>query len=274
MSGWKVYARGLISSRLVSSSSKPTNITHSSARNYMIYQRGTKGCFDQWAAAVGDQSYTFDALLPYFKKSVTFTAPGSSPSSSRFHNSTADFNPSAFSSSGSGGGPLQVSYPNYAQPFSTWLEPALKEIGVDTVKDFNSGELLGCQYCSCTIDPKTEKRASSQNTFLKAAKGRRNLKVYYLSRAKKVVFNDDKKATGVVVASDDVPGQYVVRARKEVILSAGAFQSPQLLMVSGIGPKDELEKFGIPVIKNLPGVGQGMQDHVFFGPTWYVNPGI
>ncbi|TDZ14567.1 Dehydrogenase patE [Colletotrichum orbiculare MAFF 240422] len=236
----------------------------SSARNFMIYQRGTKQSYQKWADAVGDDSYTWDALEPYFKKSVKFTPPGPS----RFPNASAEYNPDAFSPSG---GPLEVSYANYAQPFSIYLEPSLNEIGIPQAQDFNSGELMGAQYCSDTIAAKTQKRESSQTSFLTEAIGRKNLKVYTLTLAKKILFDGNKKATGVVVTSNAGITTYTLKARKEVILSAGAFQSPQLLMVSGVGPRDQLQKFNIPVVAERPAVGKGMEDHVFFGPTWRVK---
>lgn len=243
----------------------PLPVVYSSARNFMIYQRGTEQSYQKWAGAVGDDSYKWDALQPYFKRSVTFTPP----SASRFANASAECNTSAFSTPG---GPLQVSYANYAQPLSTWMEAALHEIGVPTIQDFNSGKLFGAQYCSSTIRPKSQTRDSSQTSFLNEALNRPNLKVYITTLAKKILFDSTKRAIGVIVESHPVDLlKYTLHARKEVILSAGAFQSPQLLMVSGIGPQAELQKHNIPVIADRPGVGQTMEDHVFFGPTWRVN---
>lgn len=230
----------------------------------MIYQRGTKQSYQKWADAIGDDSYTWDSLLPYFKKSVKFTPPGPT----RFPNASAEYNPDAFQASG---GPLDVTYSNYAQPFSTFLEPSLHEIGVPQAQDFNSGALFGAQYAANTIQPSTQKRESSQTAFLDEAIGRSNLKVYQLSLAKKILFDASKKATGVVLTSNAGLTSYTLTASKEVILSAGAFQSPQLLMLSGVGPRDQLAKFQIPLVAERPGVGQNMEDHVFFGPTWRVN---
>ena len=127
----------------------------SSARNFMVYQRGTVSSYQQWADAVGDQSYTWDGLLPYFKKSVHFTPP----SSKRADNASAAYSASAFSRKG---GPLQVSYANYAGPWSSYMEGALNEIGMPETQDFNSGSLMGAQYCSSTIQPSTGRRESSQ----------------------------------------------------------------------------------------------------------------
>lgn len=87
--------------------------------------------------------------------------------------------------------------------------------------------------------------------------------------AKKIIFDSNKKAIGVAVESG--LSSFTLTANMEVILSAGAFQSPQLLMVSGVGPKYQLDALGIPVVADRPGVGQNLQDHVFFGPSYRVK---
>lgn len=232
----------------------------SSARNFMVYHRGTCDSYQAWADAVGDQSYSWSNWLPYFKKSVTFTPPKSPP---RAANASANYDVSAFNPQD---GPLEVSYANFAIPFSSWMERALNAIGIRYTKDFNSGTLMGAQYCSNTICPETEQRSSSESSFLRAAADRKNLKVYTFTLAKRVLFDGNKYATGVLVNSTTI-----VKANKEVILSAGAFQSPQLLMVSGIGEPSLLKKYEIPVLANRPGVGQNMTDHVATGPSYRVN---
>ncbi|KAK0672773.1 hypothetical protein QBC41DRAFT_370954 [Cercophora samala] len=217
--------------------------------------------------AVGDESYSWEALQPHFKRSISFTPPRDDL---RFKNASAEFNVDAFSTTA--GGPLQVSYANYANSFSTWMEPALNEIGIGPTQDFNSGSLMGAQYCASTIRPESQTRDSSQTSFLREASGRKNLKVYMTTLAKKIVFDEKKRATGVVVESRPFGlFEYTLKAKREVIVSVGAFQSPQLLMVSGVGPRVELAKHKIPMIADRPGVGQGMQDHVFFGPSWRVK---
>jgi choline dehydrogenase len=154
---------------------------------------------------------------------------------------------------------------------SGYMVGGLNEIGISTIEDFNSGSLLGCQYCSTTINPASELRDSSQTSFLDSAasEGLTNLKVFSLTLAKSIVFDEDKNATGVVAESNLI--SYTINATKEVIVSAGAFQSPQLLMVSGVGPAEQLQQFDIPVVADLAGVGQNMQDHIFFGPSYRVN---
>lgn len=225
----------------------------------MIYQRATKGTMDMWAKQIGDDSYSWDNFLPHYQKSVNFTAPKSSP---RAANATAKFRAEAFPPQS---GPLRVSYANYAGPFSSWIQGSLNEIGIPSVDDFNSGSLMGAQYCSSTIDPQFQSRESSETSFLAAAKGRKNLRVYAKTMAKRVLFDVRKQATGVELKGSALP--YNISAKREVIVSAGAFQSPQLLMVSGIGPKATLDQFKIPVLSDLPAVGQGMEVRL-----WFFNP--
>lgn len=233
----------------------------SSARNFMIYQRGTVDSYQQWADAVGDSSWAWENILPSFKKSITFTPPGPK----RAANASAEYLASAFDLTG---GPLEVSYANYAQTFSSYMEGALDEIGIQTREDFNSGELFGAQYCSSTISPKDAKRSSSQTSFSNSAAGATNLKVYTETIGEKIIFDNENRATGIRVSTAGIP--YTLHASREVIVSAGAFQSPQILMLSGVGPREHLEKFGIPVVADRPGVGQNLTDHIFFGPSYRV----
>ncbi|KAJ5775540.1 uncharacterized protein N7511_000551 [Penicillium nucicola] len=235
----------------------------SSALNFMIYQRPTRESMDQWATVVNDDSYKFDEVLPIYKKSVEFTPPNTQY---RAANASAAYNADAFESNG---GPLQVSYPNFAMPFSSWMNLGMQAIGINETQDFNLGSLFGAQYCSSTIDPAYELRSSSEESFLSKIHPP-SLTTYDHTLAKKVIFNKQKKATGVKVKG--LLGNTVtLSASKEVIISAGAFQSPQILMVSGVGPSEQLEAHGIEVIANRPGVGQNMWDHPFLAPTYRVQ---
>lgn len=216
-----------------------------------------------WAELVDDQSYTFDKVLPYYKRTVRFTPPNQK---TRFANSSPEYAQDAFSRDG---GPLQVAYPNYAMSFSSWMSRGMQSIGINLTRDFNSGSLFGAQYCSSTIDGFDQKRSSSEAAFLSSNPFHLwKLTIYKDTLAKKILFASDKRAIGVQVQSAALV--YSLMATREVIVSAGAFQSPQLLMVSGIGPADTLGQYGIEVISHLPGVGQNMWDHVFFGPTYRV----
>lgn len=226
--------------------------------------RGTNGSFTKWANTVGDNTYTFDSILPYYRKSATFTPPNYSK---HYTNTTLNYNPSSFNNSLQG--PLQVSYANWASPFASWCQKGLTAVGIIPNDGFNEGSLFGSMWLTSTINPAAETRSSSQTAFLSQEMQGSSLQVFPRTLAKRILFNEDKKANGVVVTSNN--SSYTLSARKEIILSAGAFQSPQLLMVSGIGPSDTLTQFDIPLISNLPGVGQNMWDNFIFGPSYRVN---
>ena len=218
-----------------------------------------------WADLVNDSSYIFSNLLPYFAKGVHYTPP---QTNKRPANASVPSPPPGTYSSN--GGPLEVGYINGPLPWGSWTKLAFEELGFKVLPDFNSGQLLGTQYTPQTIAPDMT-RSSSQASFLDAAiaSGRQNLLTYVRTMAKRILFDANKKATGVQVTTYGVP--YIISARKEVILSAGAIMSPQLLMVSGIGPSATLEKFNIPVISDLLGVGQNLWDHMLFMVTYRVN---
>jgi len=168
-----------------------------------------------------------------------------------------------------GGDPLQVSFGNYNDPFSSWVQPALQAIGQRAIKGFQSGFLIGFAYTPFTINPQTAQRSSSESSFLQSAT--KNLFIYDNTRAEKVL-SSNTTATSVVLSTAGRPlARYTLSARKEIIISAGAFQSPQLLMVSGIGPRQTLQGLNIPVLVNLPGVGQNMWDHPYFATSFRVN---
>lgn len=215
----------------------------------MVYHRGTTGSYQQWADQVGDQSYTFEKLLPYFEKSLNFTPPDQGK---RAQNATPQYD---LSTLGNGKGPLSVTFANYAQAFSSWAQKGHAEIGIHPTNGFTSGKLLGSSYTLSTIDRPTMTRESSETAFLQPALGNPNLYVFQSTLGKKIIFDAKKRATGVQV---DTAGKvFTLSANKEVILSAGAYQSPQLL-VSGVGPKATLAKHNIPVVADRPGVGQNM----------------
>lgn len=233
----------------------------STARNYMAYTRGTVDSYNKWADEVGDQTYTFDNIQQYFKKSLNFTPPDITK---RGANATPEYDLSTLAQ----GGPLDITYSNYAQAIATWFQKGMQTIGILPQNGFTSGYLNGSSWVLATINHTTGFRESSETGFLDPVLGRPNLKIYNETLAKKILFSA-KTATGVRVESGG--RRFVLSARKEVIVSCGTFQSPQLLMVSGIGPASTLRKHGIHVIADRPGVGQNMWDHVLFGPSYRVN---
>jgi choline dehydrogenase-like flavoprotein len=215
-----------------------------------------------WATTVNDSSYEFDALLPHFKRSVQFTPPNTRR---RAVNATAHYDLEAFDSAG---GPLRVSYSNYAMPWSSWVKLGTEAIGIPETEDFNSGRLRGGQYASITIRPEDQTRSSSDSFLgLNRSPG---LTVFTKVLAKKIIFDESKRAVGVEVKGP-LGISHTLMAKKEVILAAGAFQSPQILMLSGIGPACSLRAHGIPVLVDLVGVGQNMWDHVLIAPSYRVK---
>jgi choline dehydrogenase len=242
----------------------------SSALNFMVHHRGSTASYQQWADTVDDQSYTLDNFTPYFKKAVTFTPP----KGRSLTNITTNYDASDFSNSG---GPVSVGYGQWVTVGATWLEKAFQALGIKETNGFNQGSLLGYHFSQSTIRASDQTRSSSV-AYIHAVKGNTktsdNLKVFTHTQAKRITFDTSSgrpKATGVEVTALLGLANYKIGARKEVIVSAGTFQSPQLLMLSGIGPLDQLSEHGISQIVSAPGVGQNMWDHVLFGPSYSVK---
>lgn len=187
-------------------------------------------------------------------------------SSLAYSNSSNTQDTSAFSAAG---GPLEVSFGGYNDPFASWAQQGLESIGQEAIDGFQNGNLIGSGYFPSTIDPVKATRSSSESSFLQSVLNTAtSLKIYNNTLAQKIHFTG-QTATAVQVSSEG--SDYVLTARKEIIISAGAFQSPQLLMVSGIGPGETLQALGIPVVKDLAGVGQNLCDQAYFGTTFPVN---
>ncbi|KAL8676148.1 MAG: hypothetical protein Q9186_007302 [Xanthomendoza sp. 1 TL-2023] len=239
----------------------------SSALNFLAYHRGTVGSYQQWADQVGDDSYLFHNFLPYFQRSATLTPPNTDK---RYpDNGTVSFDASAFNNSL--GGPVQISWANWANPIGSWAQRALATAGIPPINGFNSGKLIGSSWMSQTLNPKDQHRSSSQTSYLNRAINNTSIIVYTHTLANRILFNANKTATGVSVQTASLPLPYTLHASREVILSAGAFQSPQLLMLSGIGPQGTLARHEIPLLADLPGVGQNLWDQVYYGASFRVN---
>lgn len=237
-----------------------------------MINRGSVGSYQKWANDVGDQSYSFSNFLPFFQKSVTLDYPDNAV---RAANASISPNATVFGTAG----PLHVSYSNWANTFGSWGKLALAELGLKEISDFVSGNLLGYQYTASTIGGPSQERSSSETSYLRwAISCNSQLQVYKSTLAKQILFNSNKTATGVLVNTAGV--QYSLLANKEVILSAGAHRSPQLLLVSGIGPQATLDGLGIPVLSNLAGVGQNMwvstcsRSYPFLFATLFVEPKV
>ncbi|KAI4197128.1 MAG: hypothetical protein LQ348_002195 [Seirophora lacunosa] len=241
----------------------PQKLGGCTALNYMAYERTTRGALQKWAEDVGDPSWAYDDVSAYYSKSISFAPPDMTK---RIANSTPDYDISTLGTDG----PLKIAYPNYAQAISTWFARAMRTVGILPVDGFTTGALNGSAFLVSAINHTNGHRDSSETAFLRPFLGRPNLFVFNDTMADKIVF-DGTTATGVQVSSGNSTPPYVISAAKEVIVSAGVFQSPQLLQVSGVGPAGLLNQHGIKVVANRPGVGQGMQDHTFYGITYRVN---
>ncbi len=214
----------------------------SSSTNAMAYVRGNRNDFDQWEQ-LGNQGWNFDAVLPYFIRSEK-------------HHQAAQVDPGYHGTEGE----LHVSFPTqFSTPFvKSFVEACAKE-GIPTTKDYNGKKQEGASLIQCTINQ--HKRASSATAFLKPALQRKNLTALTQAQVIKITL-ENKQATGVVY--EHRGGTHTAKAQREVILSAGAFHSPQLLMLSGIGEAKQLQKNGIACQHELIGVGKNLQDHLFY----------
>ena len=211
-----------------------------SSINAMVYNRGNPQDYNRWKEQ-GAVGWGWEDVLPYFKKSEDFKAEGDEG----FHGY---------------GGPLTVDKPRHITPATRAFIEGAKEAGYKEL-DYNGRSQLGFSVTQQTV--RDGSRWSTARAFLHPARNRENLFVLTHHVVTTVEF-EDKRAIGVnVVGSDEqLPGkQRLIKARKEVILSAGAVDSPKILMLSGIGPRENLEAAGISVKSELP-VGRNLQDHI------------
>ena len=207
----------------------------SSAINAMVYIRGHRDDYDHWAS-LGNKGWSYQDVLPYFKKAE------------HNHNFNNEYHGQS--------GPLHVSRPQSDNPFQQRFLDAAQQAGFKQTEDFNGAEQEGASLYQATQN--NGQRCSSYHAYIKPNLGRSNLHIETGALVQRIIF-EGKRAVGVEYKKGDQV--HVVYARHEVILSAGALQSPQLLMLSGIGDSAELAQHQIPVVHHLPGVGKNLQDH-------------
>ncbi|KAJ9663606.1 hypothetical protein H2201_005567 [Coniosporium apollinis] len=233
--------------------------------NGMAYGRGSASIYDLWES-LGNEGWSWNDLFPYFRKSTRFN-PGPDPGPYE------TFDASAYSSDG----PVQLAFPNSINeefPATVDFVEALSSIGVEPVIDLNLGVNLGAQQEVLTIDANMA-RSSSYDAYYVPIRDRPNLTVMTSALVQAVISEQRDgalTATGVIFTEGSRGDALNVTARKEVILSCGAFQTPQLLMLSGIGPAETLDVFGIPAVLVNENVGQHMQDHTYFSVTARATP--
>ncbi|MFT4885684.1 MAG: choline dehydrogenase [Natronomonas sp.] len=222
----------------------------SSSINAMIYIRGHARDYDEWAS-LGNDGWGYEDVLPYFKRSEGFR-PAEERSLLGRNQSGADAEYHGTD------GPLAVSNPQSPHPLSEQFVEAGVEVGYDRNPDFNGAEQAGVGKYHLT--QKDGKRHSAADAYLKPALDRRNLTVETGAQATEIRFDGDR-ATGVEYRQDGT--DLYAEATEEVIVSAGAVNSPQLLLLSGIGDSDHLAEHDIEPTADLPGVGRNLQDHLF-----------
>ncbi|KAI1301455.1 Glucose dehydrogenase -like protein [Halotydeus destructor] len=219
----------------------------SSAINFMVYVRGNKNDFDNWDKN-GATGWSYADLYPYFLKAEDNRDPHY-----------------AYNGYHSTGGPLTVETPPDPRPVAQVWPEAGKQMGY-RAQDLNGAQQAGFMLPQGTL--RRGARCSSAKAYLRPARKRPNLHVVTFSHVTKILFDKNKRAIGADFVRFGTPS--TVFARREVIVSAGAVNSPQLLMLSGIGPAAHLKSLGIPVLADLP-VGKNLQDHIYPSIHFYTE---
>lgn len=217
----------------------------SSAINAMLYVRGQRQDYDGWAD-LGCDGWDWDGVVPYFKRAENNELGADSVHGDR--------------------GPLQVSRQKEPRPITHAFIQAAQQLQHRHTEDFNRGDNEGVGLYQVTQfhDPaKNGERCSAAAGYLFPVSDRPNLTVITHAHASRLRF-EGKRATGVVYRAKGKGADITIRAKREVLLCAGALKSPQLLQVSGVGATSDLEPHGIAVHHELPGVGQNLQDHLDF----------
>lgn len=208
----------------------------SSSLNGLLYVRGQAQDYDRWEE-LGNTGWSFKEVLPYFKKSED-----QERGANHYHGI---------------GGPLKVSDLRLRRPIADFFIKAAIQTGIPFNADYNGEKQEGVAYFQQTAFKGF--RWSTAKGFLKPARKRPNLKVVSRAQVTRIIMQGEK-AVGVEYTKDRKPT--TVKSDREVVLSAGAIGSPQLLQLSGIGSAAHLKKVGVPVVKDLPGVGRNLQDHL------------
>lgn len=209
----------------------------SSSVNAMVYTRGNRQDYDNWVA-LGNPGWSYDEVLPLFKRSENSECFGATD----YHGT---------------GGPLNVCYLRSPSAINHAFLDACVEQGLPRTADYNGASQFGCGPAQVT--QKDGERCSAAKAYITPHLTRSNLTVITQAHTQRILL-DGKRAVGAEYRQGDLTAQ--VQARREVIVSGGAYGSPQLLMLSGIGPSHHLQQHGITVVHDLPGVGRNLHDHV------------
>ncbi|KAL8334434.1 hypothetical protein RB598_008941 [Gaeumannomyces tritici] len=235
----------------------------SSVTNGLFYGRGSASVFDDWVR-LGNPGWGWDDLYPLAIKGTHFNPPHDHEVRG-FDVTHKTWDPSAYSD-----GPLQLAFQGYVPPSTVGFMQAVSEaLQIPIVKDYNMGNSTGVKQGTGTLDGDLM-RSSAYDSYYKQAAGRENLDVLFHAPVWQILTegtsdaSSKPKATGVAFMDHPSGMVYEAKAAKEVIVSMGAFNSPQILMVSGIGPKSQLDKFAIKPIVVNENIGQHLNDHSVF----------
>jgi choline dehydrogenase len=208
----------------------------SSSINGLLYVRGQHEDYDRWRQR-GNTGWGYDDVLPYFRK-----AENQQRGADKYHGA---------------GGPLPVSDWRHADPLSEAFVVAAAQTGIPTNPDFNGASQEGAGFFQTTTQ--RGRRASTAWSYLRPARSRGNLQVETSALAQRILF-EGRRARAVEYRQSGA--LRTARARREILLSSGAYNSPQLLQLSGVGPAELLKQHGIDIVLDAPGVGNDLQDHL------------
>ncbi len=208
----------------------------SSSINGLLYVRGQHEDYDRWRQR-GNAGWGYDDVLPYFRK-----AENQQRGADKYHGA---------------GGPLPVSDWRHADPLSEAFVVAAAQTGIPTNPDFNGASQEGAGFFQTTTQ--RGRRASTAYSYLRPAKNRSNLHIETSALAQRVLF-EGRRARAIEYRQSGA--LRTARARKEILVSGGAYNSPQLLQLSGVGPAELLKQHGIDIVLDAPGVGNDLQDHL------------
>jgi choline dehydrogenase len=216
-----------------------------SSINASIYQRCSSTTYDDWGKE--NPGWEYSSLEPYFDKAEGHTPHPLYTTEKSHHGSD---------------GPWKTSVSQFTSPVSAAVVQASKGLGVPVLKDINNKETqLGGIRVTSTVDANGRRSSTAQAYLDEKVRARPNLTIGVGVTTTKIIF-EGKKAVGVHFAKSKNGKVYQVKAKKEVVVCSGAINTPQLLMISGVGPEEELKKQGIDVVHNSPGVGQNLIDHL------------
>ncbi|KZT29324.1 GMC oxidoreductase [Neolentinus lepideus HHB14362 ss-1] len=236
-----------------------------SSINWLFWTRGSSNDFDRYAQVTGDPGWSWFGLMPYMYKNEKLTPPADG------HNTTGQINPALHGTSG----PLEISVYGYANELDDKVVQTTKELSDEFPynEDQNSGNPLGVGFLQASIGG--GQRSCSASAYLEPALSRSNLDVLVQTTVTKIYQTGQTGSTpifrGVQFAQSSSGPHYALNATKEVILSAGSINTPQILMLSGIGDANSLQALGITPVLDLPDVGRNLSDHPLLSNLFAVN---